>query len=155
MKVELLHNTPLRTCKICGITADNKELLSLFINHKQSKFSKKNLCKKCNSKKLRTQETNEKNRIRTNKLRLENKIQGLIYVKEYYGYPFECMLCGYTSDLFAPFDLHHRNNKEKEGTPSQLMKQSFNRFKVEVQKCDLLCSNCHRIKHYKENKNEY
>lgn len=82
-------------------------------------------------------------------LKMENsRFKFRAFVKEYYGFSFECNKCGYTSELFAPFDLHHRNPDDKEGTPSQLFKQSFDRFRKEVEKCDLVCANCHRIEHY-------
>jgi hypothetical protein len=144
----------LRKCNKCGIEANNEAELPLFVNHKQSLYGKKNLCKDCNAKAPRTKNTLEKNRIRTTKIRKKNKELGLKYVKEYYGFLFKCSVCGYTNELFAPFDLHHRNPKEKDGTPSQLFKQSFDRFKLEVDKCDLVCANCHRIEHYKEKQNE-
>jgi hypothetical protein len=144
----------LRKCNKCGIEANNEGELPLFVTHSTSLYGKKNLCKDCNAKAPKTTRTLEKNRIRTNRLRKENKAKGLEYVKEYYGFPFECMKCGYTNELFAPFDLHHRDPSEKEGTPSQLFKQSFDRFKKEVSKCDLVCANCHRIEHFKEKENE-
>lgn len=144
MTVELLHNTTLRKCRVCGITAKNDNELHLFIKGTKNKYGKQLICKGCHN----NLQDKEKNKDRTNKLRKQNKQQGLEFVKEYYGFPFECNKCGYTSELFAPFDLHHRNPDDKEGTPSQLFKQSFDRFKKEVEKCDLVCANCHRIEHY-------
>ena len=149
MTVKLLHNTPLlRECK-CGTKAYDDEDLALFIKGKKYKYGRQNECNKCYSDRNR-----ERNRIGTARIRMDNKDKGLEYVKQYYGFPFKCMACGYTSELFAPFDLHHRDRETKEGTPSQLFKQSFDRFKKEADKCDLVCACCHRIEHYKERNNE-
>jgi hypothetical protein len=51
-------------------------------------------------------------------------------------------------------DFHHREETEKTTSPSNaIMKWSWDRAKIELDKCDLLCSNCHRevhaIKHNK------
>lgn len=58
-----------------------------------------------------------------------------------------CKNCG---GVFHPsvYDFHHRNPSEKEFQPSSLMTYSWERIEKELQKCDLLCSNCHRIEHH-------
>lgn len=51
--------------------------------------------------------------------------------------------CGYTG---AALVWHHRDPQEKEFTLGQ-SSLGWDRYWAEVQKCDLLCSNCH-IEHY-------
>jgi hypothetical protein len=54
----------------------------------------------------------------------------------------------------AALDFHHTNPSQKENIVSYLVSQgSFAAAMEEVQKCIVLCANCHRIHHYEENKN--
>jgi 5-methylcytosine-specific restriction endonuclease McrA len=57
------------------------------------------------------------------------------------------MLCGYDKNPNA-MDFHHRNPKEKDIGISRLVMSKWERVKHELNKCDLLCSNCHRELHY-------
>ena len=45
------------------------------------------------------------------------------------------------------YDFHHLNPKEKESKPSALFGNKFETLRKELDKCVLLCSNCHRIRH--------
>jgi len=62
-----------------------------------------------------------------------------------------CSRCGKT---FPPIcmDLHHRNPNNKKDTISNLMNGTYDlsQLKLEVEKCELLCSNCHRLHHFKK-----
>tara|TARA_R110000868_G_C10346905_1_gene715846 strand:+ start:77 stop:430 length:354 start_codon:yes stop_codon:yes gene_type:complete len=54
----------------------------------------------------------------------------------------------------AALDFHHTDPSQKENIVSHLVSQgSFVAAMEEVQKCVVLCANCHRIHHYEENKN--
>lgn len=57
----------------------------------------------------------------------------------------KCNLCGYNKSIWA-LEFHHRDPKEKEFTISGGTK-SFEKLKKELDKCDLLCSNCHSEEH--------
>jgi len=60
-----------------------------------------------------------------------------------------CSKCGYNKCIGA-LDFHHVNPSEKNPFYS-LFKTIFNeRLKKELDKCILLCSNCHRELHYEE-----
>lgn len=54
----------------------------------------------------------------------------------------------YPSDVY---EFHHLNKKEKDFNWTQLRLKSWDKIKLELDKCVLLCANCHRIRHYKEN----
>lgn len=46
-------------------------------------------------------------------------------------------------------DLHHRNQEEKEFTVSAwLWRASLLALAIELEKCNVLCANCHRREHY-------
>ena len=64
-----------------------------------------------------------------------------------YKQGLEC-LCG--EDHPACLDFHHRNPDEKEAEVSTLVgtSGSINRILKEIAKCDVVCSNCHRKKHW-------
>ena len=61
-----------------------------------------------------------------------------------------CHLCGETH--FACLDFHHKNPGEKEYKVSTLVHDghSWDSIMQEVEKCVLLCANCHRKIHVKE-----
>lgn len=57
----------------------------------------------------------------------------------------QCCICGYDRCASA-FDFHHVNPRDKDFTISSRM-TSWSRIKPELDKCTLLCSNCHREVH--------
>ena len=49
------------------------------------------------------------------------------------------------------YDFHHLNPEEKEtGLAKLLKKRNRDNIKEELDKCILLCANCHRIEHHKK-----
>lgn len=63
----------------------------------------------------------------------------------------ECQMCGWIGNI-AAFDFHHKYDK-KFGLSANIATKSWKIVKEELDKCDLLCAICHRIKHT-EYKNE-
>lgn len=63
---------------------------------------------------------------------------------EYLG--SECSECG---GVFHPdvYDFHHKDTNEKDICVGKLLTRKFENIKVELDKCILVCSNCHRIIH--------
>ena len=59
----------------------------------------------------------------------------------------KCKNCGYCKCL-AAMDFHHRDPIEKEFSISFKNKVFNEDVKKELDKCDLLCANCHREIHY-------
>ena len=69
-----------------------------------------------------------------------------------YKASLSCIQCGFSHP--AALDFHHRDAKNKENIVSKLVSNGcFTRAKKEASKCDVLCSNCHRIHHWDEKKN--
>lgn len=62
----------------------------------------------------------------------------------------ECVVCGlkYSGSNGAVFEFHHTDPSTKEfGVGSELSNKTFAKLKAEVDKCVLLCANCHQIGH--------
>ena len=63
----------------------------------------------------------------------------------------KCEKCGYNK-CEGVLQFHHRNPQEKDFTLSQVNLNdtdfSIDKIKQEVDKCDLLCANCHFEEHY-------
>ncbi len=67
---------------------------------------------------------------------------------DFYG--GKCITCGYSKCINA-LEFHHRNPDEKVVTPAYAIHSwSWERAKIELDKCDLLCANCHREEEYRE-----
>ena len=62
----------------------------------------------------------------------------------------KCEICGYNKCIEA-LEFHHLNPKEKDFTLSSSNVLSFDKMKEEADKCILVCANCHREIHHKEN----
>jgi len=50
----------------------------------------------------------------------------------------------------ACLDFHHINSKEKEGTVANMISEGYSMktIRAEINKCIVLCRNCHAKKHY-------
>lgn len=60
----------------------------------------------------------------------------------------KCQACGYDSCKRA-IDCHHLNEEDKDFEPAKLRSSfiSLDKMRKELEKCVLLCSNCHREVH--------
>ena len=63
----------------------------------------------------------------------------------------ECSKCGYNK-CNAALEFHHLDPNEKDVEPSRLLRRSWDKVKIEIDKCILVCSNCHREIHAGINK---
>ncbi len=60
-----------------------------------------------------------------------------------------CIRCGYDRCTEA-LEIHHLESSDKDfGISDKGYTRSWNRVREELQKCELLCSNCHREVHAK------
>lgn len=69
---------------------------------------------------------------------------------EYLG--SKCQKC---LNSFHPsqYEFHHIDPSIKDYDSSQALQQSWEKFKKELDKCMLLCANCHRLEHHKYESN--
>ncbi len=105
--------------------------ISKFPKDKSLLDGHKNTCKDCDAERKR------------NKAKIMKK-----RIVEYIGGKLECNHCGYTYSTLTPFNFHHVNPTEKENTISHMLDNRWERVKAEVDKCILLCANCHLIEHH-------
>ncbi len=63
----------------------------------------------------------------------------------------KCSICGYAKNE-AALEFHHIDPTEKDFQISKRYNYSWNKIKDELDKCILLCANCHREVHNKNNK---
>ena len=83
---------------------------------------------------------------------------GFVTPKQYYKHQVKrqlreykktlaCVRCGETH--WATLDFHHDDPAEKDGTVSYLVNSGYSwaRIREEIDKCTVLCSNCHRKHH--------
>jgi len=62
----------------------------------------------------------------------------------------ECVRCGYDK-CPAAMVFHHRDPGEKEVDWKRLRRWSWDKVTAELDKCDLLCANCHHEEHWDTN----
>ena len=59
----------------------------------------------------------------------------------------KCVFCGYSRDLQA-LDFHHVDEKSKKfGLSERGLTRSWEKISAELDKCILVCANCHREIH--------
>lgn len=58
----------------------------------------------------------------------------------------KCQWCGWSGDI-GGFCFHHRDPSQKEFGLSNAITTNWEKFWKEVEKCDLLCCNCHMVFH--------
>lgn len=61
----------------------------------------------------------------------------------------KCERCGYDKCIWA-LDFHHKNKKEKLFSISQFTCLGWEKIKKELDKCMIICANCHREVHHEE-----
>ena len=92
--------------------------------------------------------------VERDKAKIRQKERRKDFNKWYYEYKskLSCIVCGFSHP--AALDFHHRDKTQKDFDPSRMRSYTNKKkFLIEIEKCDVLCSNCHRIHHYNENKN--
>lgn len=78
-----------------------------------------------------------------NKQTTERRLRARAAINQFKSRP--CADCGGTFDPVC-MDFDHRPGEEKRGNVSGLVTRNFSRILVEIQKCDVVCANCHRIR---------
>jgi hypothetical protein len=119
-----------KKCSVCG----EDKLISEFYSRSSRGNKPYDRCKKCF------------NEYSSNRWILK-KIESIIYKGS------KCLDCGisYPNEPYVIFDFHHRDPSHKDVDWSKLKLRSEDKILKELDKCDLLCSNCHRKRHHTKN----
>jgi len=80
----------------------------------------------------------------TERIRLQNRAK----INEY-KLKKGCCLCGYNQHACA-LDFDHRDPDQKLFNISQRVTKNWDSLLLEIEKCDVLCANCHRVRTYNE-----
>lgn len=107
------------------------QIKTYYLANKEEKLQYQREYRKLNRAKLTERDKNKR------KDRLEKAIKIL---------GNKCAKCKSTFDSCV-YDFHHLNPDEKKFTISENMLVSEKKFFEEVNKCILLCANCHRLTH--------
>jgi len=123
----LSADRPKYLCKFCGETDENKMMI------KNKKARHHTVCKKCHGAYV-----TERGR--------ETKKKAIAYKGG------KCQKCGYNR-CDAALEFHHRDPSQKDEKFFLTKKRKLEDITKELDKCDLLCSNCHKEEHYGLNDN--
>lgn len=136
-----------RICKACEI----EKSISCFGWTGKEHLYRKHICNTCRSKNYRKKPENRANCRRITKKCKEKyniakpamKINLLLHINQ-----TKCLFCG--NEDIRTFCFHHRNPKNKSFNLQFGMTHSysFEKLKIEAEKCDILCGCCHTIHHY-------
>ena len=127
----------MKICKKCNI---EKSINSFSINSK-NKSGLQSYCKEC-AVKVRM-DSYHKNYDREKKYRFNKTRENAKKLKEYKE-SFPCKDCNIYYPSYV-MDFDHINN-DKENEVGRLIKSSWARIEKEISKCELVCSNCHRVR---------
>jgi hypothetical protein len=120
----------LDACRTCSTCQQRKPLDSEnFVASSTEKTKFRWECKKCASQ-------------RTGKQQKNHKLKWIAYKGS------KCEVCGYNRSVRA-LHFHHRNPTEKDFTLGKYRCRAWETVKAELDKCALLCANCHAEAHDK------
>lgn len=119
-----------KTCKQCA-----GEARLLYYHTKEDKVKKAT-----NSKKYR-EANKDKIKLHNKEMRDERKLK----IVELCGN--KCADCQQSFPTYV-YDFHHLNPNEKDSNLATIMSHRWDTLAVELSKCIMLCSNCHRIRHH-------
>jgi hypothetical protein len=128
-----------KICSKCGI---EKEISCFSINRSQ-KDGFNHSCKECHRIYVNNHYKNNKKQYIDRNNRRQNEAKK--YITDFKKNSV-CAICG--EKRWWVLDFHH--NEDKLNNVGHLTSWGINKVKEEIEKCMVLCSNCHRDLHYKE-----
>lgn len=130
----------------CGCNSEKP--LEDFARNRSKKDGHAASCKACtNAYNAEFYKINPNYKIRINAGNTKQKHILREYVLEYLK-KNPCAVCGETDPVVL--DFHHKGNKVKEVSIIKNGSGSLDKLVEEIEKCEVLCANCHRRKHYNE-----
>lgn len=130
--------------KICTKCKIEKPLTEFSINQSK-RDGHSSECKACH--KIIRKSYYDRNR-KAERLRIESRKQKQMLEYQEIKSKLFCLLCGENHP--AALQFHHINQDEKEINVSYAVRSgwSMERIKLEIEKCVVLCANCHFKEHY-------
>lgn len=131
----------MKTCNKCQIVKP----FSLFYKNKSKKDGYQGHCKVCSNLAVKdTYKNNKESKSKTDS-RNKNRRKRMRLIIDNIKISCGCSLCKENTPICL--DFHHLNPDEKEKKPTTLVDYGFEELILELNKCILLCSNCHRKVH--------
>ena len=130
----------IKKCKLCGFTSENMKLFKRTHNTLKDgsiSISYKNHCNKCASKELLNNPSDT----------IKEKIK---YIRKQKEEP--CTDCNISYPYYV-MDFDHCRGQKLFGL-SNYSGKTLEDIKLEIEKCDLVCSNCHRIRTHNRRENK-
>ena len=135
----------LRKCGMCKLDIpENDENFASRQDRGKKEFQSN--CRNCQKEYRRQHYLNNKQKyIDKAKVYRDNVIDWFTDIKK----ELKCGVCG--EDRYWVLDFHHRDPNEKDLEVSTLVRNCHKeKILLEISKCDVLCSNCHRDLHFRE-----
>lgn len=130
-------------CNECSQDKDESELCK----NKSKECGYNPICKVCQRKKSKAHyAANRTYYIQKAKIRCNDLRQ---WINEYKS-SLKCEICGECHP--ACIDFHHKDSSKKDFEISKAVAKGFTKERVleEIEKCQILCANCHRKLHWDE-----
>jgi len=136
--------------KKCTICKEEKEL-NCFNKNKTKKDGLNNICRECSIK--RSKRYYDENREHHVKVITKRKTKTIFENRQKLFEFFKtnpCIDCGNDNPIVLDFD--HRDDVEKVGGVGEILNRacSWETVQKEMEKCDVRCANCHRIRTAKQ-----
>lgn len=139
-KSETIGQKPTKHCGGCRRDLPRSE----FYRNSKTSDGLQTRCKGC------AREAQRANYGARNITQRQKRKQNWDKIFEYFG-GRKCIHCGIESK-WPIYDLHHKDPNTKDVSIGTIAHYNWDKVFPEVEKCVLLCANCHRIAHAKERK---
>lgn len=131
----------LKRCNKCGASKE----LKAFHKNKQCKHGRTGTCRVCiDDYRANWYQENKKKKQQQLNQRLRQRKRDVV---EHFGN--RCNDCGQSFPPFV-YEFHHLDPTQKDVNPSAAMRRSEKNMWKELDKCIMVCSNCHKIRHWGE-----
>jgi hypothetical protein len=130
----------MKKCTKCGLEKDESEF------QKKRKNSLQPICKKCKNEYDKAWYINNTRRRENLNIRAKERvIRNKKFLREY-KLSIGCKLCGYNKTYHA-LEFHHVDGNDKKYNVSLMRTLSIETVMKEIEKCIVVCANCHREIH--------
>lgn len=128
-------------------TCKKEKSLEEFNKNKTRKDGLQTICKICSRKKSKKfyRDNLESQREKIYKQKKDRKRESRQKVNEYLS-SHPCIDCNNDNIIVLEFDHRDRNKKHKAISEMVISGYAWKKIKEEIEKCDVRCANCHRIK---------